>query len=98
LAPCLSPVVAVVGDTDNVGCPADPLAVISLAGSPVHLCKHLKIALPAHLGLGAVEPSPMHPYAVLFGFLQDPQRNYTFFLRLRPKCMIGDLGLGSEVT
>jgi len=35
----------------------------------------------------------MQLYAVLCGSLQAARRNYTFFLRLRPKCMIGDLGL-----
>ncbi len=40
--------------------------------------------------LGAVEPSPVQLYAVQCRSLHAAQRNYPFFLRLRPKCMIGD--------
>ena len=38
----------------------------------------------------------MQLHAVLRSTLQSLQRNYTFFLRLRPRGMIGDLGVVSD--
>ena len=59
----------------------------------------LSPAAPIGSRLGAVEPSPMQLHAVLCSALQSRQRNYPFFLRLRPKCMIGDLGVvGDEAS
>jgi hypothetical protein len=42
---------------------------------------------------GAVEPSPMPQCAAICRCLPRRQRNYVSRLRLRPTCMIGDLGL-----